>query len=103
MSKTVITIEHLATGQPWPYADSKYRAQIKAERHGIYTNGRVIPYYLTENETKQLARKFVHSWSDTPKWHQSRLEMIRPVGGKEIGGELKSGEWEVLIIQPFLD
>jgi len=103
MSKTVITIEHLQCGQRGPYADSRYHARIKAERHGVYTNGKVIPDYLTETTVKQLARRFVHGWADSPEWHQPRLESMRPIDPKIIRGEEKAGEWDVLIVQPFLD
>ena len=103
MSKTVITIEQLECGQRGPYADSRYRARIKAERHGVYTNGRVIPLHLTEDEVKPLARRFVHNWVDNPEWHQPRLESMRPIDQRIVDDEERAGEWDVLIIQPFLD
>lgn len=103
MLKTIITIEHTENGQPRPYADSRYSATIKAERHGVYTNGRIIPAYLNVDTVKQLARRFVHGWVDRPDWWQSRLERIQPVKPRTIAGEERSGEWTVTIIQPFLD
>lgn len=104
MSKTVITIEQLEGGQRGAYADSRYRACIKAERHGVYTDGRVIPLRLSKDEAEQLARRFVHNWSANSEWHQPRLESIRPITGPDtIDGVQRSVGWEVLIIQPFLD
>jgi len=104
MSKTVITIEQLEHGQRGAYADSRYRAKIKAERHGIYTDGRVIPLRMTEDEVKQLARRFVHGWVDNPEWHQARLESVLPIIGPDMmDGTQRAAEWEVLIVQPFLD
>ena len=102
MSKTVITIEHLRGGQPRPYADSVYEAKITAERHGVFTNGRVIPYYLTEAEVKKLTRMFVHGFSDNPEWDQSRLKYLLPVKPKVISGKPQSGAWKVSIVQPYL-
>ncbi len=77
MSKTVITIEQLEGGQRGAYADSRYRAHIKAERHGVYISDKVIPFRMTEDEVKQLARRFVHGWADNPEWHQARLKSIQ--------------------------
>lgn len=102
MSKTIITIEHLKAGQPRPYADSSHEARITAERHGVYTNDRVIPCYLDEMAAKKLARMFVHGFVDNPEWHQSRLKYLLPVMPKVISGKPQSGVWKVSITQPYL-
>ncbi len=103
MERTIITIEHLAAGQPRPYADSRYHARITAERHGSYANDRVIPCYMDESEIKALTRFFVCEFYDKPEWHQSKLVHATPVNSKIILGTIKSGEWEVLVVGPYLD
>ena len=102
MSKTIITIEHLKAGQPGPYADSVYEAKITAERHGVFTDDRVIPHYLTEVEAKKLTRMFVHGFVDDPEWHQPRLGRLVPVEILILGGKPKSVQWKVSIVQPYL-
>ena len=112
MSKTVITIEHLECGQKGACADfriNQYRALIKAERHGVYIDDRVVPACLTEDEVKQLARGFVHNWASRPEWRQPQLKnanwslFTRPIDSKTVNDEQQASEWEVLIVQPFLD
>jgi len=103
MSKTVITIEHIARGQPRAYSDSFYKARISAERHGVYTNGRVVPLPLSLQDVKDLTQRFVHEFSEKPEWHESRLKFATPRQPGEIAGEERSPEWEVLVVQPFLD
>lgn len=101
--RTIITIEHLAAGQPRPHADSRYHARITAERHGVYTNDTVIPCYMDEGEITALTRLFVHNFYDEPEWYQSRLFRATAVNPKTILGTIKSGEWEVLVVEPYLD
>ncbi len=100
MSKTVITIEHLEAGQPRAHADSRFHARIKAERHGVYLDDRVIPGYMTREEVEQLVKIFVHDFKDVPQWPESRLDRICPKNPKIIAGKSQSGEWEVLVVTP---
>jgi hypothetical protein len=101
MSKTVITIEHLEAGQRRPYADTKHRAIIRAERHGVLTDGKIIPAYLDEDEIKQLTNIFVRKFIENGEWYESRLEIIQPKNPKNIASKQKSEEWEVLVVTEY--
>ncbi len=101
--KTVIIIEHLASGQPRPYADSRWHARIVAERHGVYTDGRTLPCNLNEADAKELAKRFVRTFVENGEWHQPKLAFAKPVNPKIVDGEQLSGEWEILITQEYLD
>jgi hypothetical protein len=103
MSKTVIEIEFLEAGQPRPYADSRYRARIRGTRHGVYTNDKVLDLAISEEEARALVRFFVHNYKDEPDWHEPRLTCIKVTKEKKMGPTELPLEWEVTIVQPFLD
>lgn len=94
---TVIDVEHLEAGQPHAHADTVYRSVIRAKRHGCCKNV-WIPYLLTEEEAKQLARILIHPFVGNPQLFDPTLKQLKP-RGKVIDG--KSDEWFVTITKEY--
>ena len=105
MSETIVKIRHLAAGQPRAYADSMYVAEISCERHGVYTDGRVVERALTEKEVKELARLFVCKFDDEPATWASPIWHGPGVIGesREVNGVIVAKKWRVTIRMAYTD
>lgn len=106
---TVISFQHVRSGQPRPYADSVYETIICAHQPNIYTTGAPGLRYISRTVARELARTFVRNFSDTPAPYGAVLRELTPCpnpwGIPERGHDEEdlSACWRVVIVEPFTD
>lgn len=112
MSKTIIEIDHICSGQPRPYADHVYEAYITMQGIGVLADPYVMFYNVKEEHAKELAKKYVHKWADEPGWAGPALKVFESVGLTQAQQKLvpegfrkhlNNARWHVKIVQPYLD
>jgi len=109
--KQVIIINHIHAGQPRPYADSVYKAEILIRVEGQLTNGTVRFQAIKEDTVRSLAHLFVRSFNDNPGPFDPRLEVCEAIGPTpEMRAEAhpkwapaKESRWRVRIVEPYTD
>ena len=100
MSKLIIEIETLASGQPRPYADSVDKYRVSCEYYWDAIDGPRLSdsYFLKDHEVLALLRasRSTPNWvkKEEREWHQPYLDYIT---------EVSPGVWEVQIISPYID
>jgi hypothetical protein len=102
MSKLIIEIETLASGQPRPYADSVDRFRVSGKFYWDSTTGPRLSdnYFLKDHEAlayveaTRLCPRFFAGDSRDRQWHEAYLKSIV---------QTSPGVWEIQIISPYLD
>lgn len=100
MSKHRYTVEVLRSGQPRPYADSRYAARVTLEWQGMSgykdKNAPFVPWIIKENQAREYLRKIPCGFTDAEPegWWSTRLSYLR---------EIEPGVWEFETITPFTD
>ncbi|MFA5419616.1 MAG: hypothetical protein WC341_14290 [Bacteroidales bacterium] len=95
MGRTLIEIKTIRAGQPRPYADSAYEAEIIFKNWWESTTGEREGSYDPDEETvKKVASLLFRRFVEKPEWHDPRLERISKTG---------PGKWSVLVVEPYLD
>lgn len=103
MSETIIKIKHISAGQPRPYADSVHTSEISAERHGVYTDNRVLPCYLDKEDVKVLTQMFVRDFQENPGPFAPYLKYIGMANKPAEHDKTKCDKWKVSVCEPFTD
>lgn len=113
MSKEIIEIETLKTGQSKPYADSVYEATINIRIEGELLRGIVFYRTLNEEMVKKITRLFVREFVDEPgTFFGPRLEVCKPIGPSEEMKKIannsnwlpkEDSRWLVRVVEPFMD
>ena len=76
---TIVSIEIIRRGQSRPYTDSIDEALIFCHQPNVLTTNAPFVRTITREQAKVLARIFVGSWEETPKYaFESRLELLKP-------------------------
>jgi len=96
MSRTRIEIKDIRCGQPRPYADSIYEAELTFENWWDAMDGEKQGAWDPPEEfVKRVAQLLVHPFEDPPRHPlDSRLRSIVKLG---------RGRWRVEIVEPFCD
>ena len=97
MSKIVVEINTLSAGQPRPYADHEFKADISLEYYWTNSKGEDVlgTMKLTEDNAKELARMFVRNFEDNPQyWYQPFLAKLE---------EVYPGVWRALVVERYTD
>lgn len=86
----------IQAGQPRPYADSFYEADLVFSNWWKTNTGemRKGKWRPDEATVKAIARILVEPFADEPAWHDARLKSL---------AETEPGRWRVLVVQPYLD
>lgn len=94
MSKTRITIEVLASGQPRPYADSQRHVRVAVEFS--WKEGEWKPVTWPEADMRAMLKTIKCGFTDAePKcWADTRLNYLK---------EVQPGVWEFHTTTPFTD
>lgn len=94
-----ITVEHIRSGQPRPYADSVYEAIITIEG-GIPSSqkGYDLRWRGQESTIKEIAKMFVRNFADTPTPFQTGLTEIEMIEETDF-----CRRWRVVIVEPYTD
>ena len=113
MSKKLIEIDTLQSGQPRPYADSVYEATISIYNIGTLMNNHGFYQTLNRKLVIELTKLFVHPFYETSTcWADSKLACCEPIGAtKEMIEKCshpmwqpkKESRWLVKVIAPFTD
>jgi hypothetical protein len=95
MSRINIEVKTLHAGQPRPYADSRYEAELTFTNYWDSTTGeRQGEYDPDESVVRDLTRIFVHNFYDKPEWFNPYLKKTEKLG---------LGHWRVEVIEPYCD
>lgn len=87
--KFTVTITHLQRGQPRPYADSIYEADIETSEP------------IGDFVAKKIARALVREFDDEPKdWASAKLDVFRPSEPDRHGFSKK---WRVRVTEAYTD
>jgi hypothetical protein len=93
----ITEVKILRAGQPRPYADSVYEAEIRFNNFWDSTTGeRPGEWDPGEDVVKMITKAMVHCFSDKekPEWHEAILKKIFKVG---------RGFWFVRVEEPYCD
>jgi|ERR1019366_2916549 hypothetical protein len=112
MSKLIIEIDTLHSGQARPYTDSLWEANISAKCTGMLTNDSVFYRELRRETVIQLAKIFVqHFDENNNSWPNPKLTNCKPIGPtnemitiahpKWLPGVYS--RWNIVIKQEYLD
>lgn len=96
MSKTIIEIENIQSGQPRAYADSIYEANISIFNMGILNDGSGFYNNLSKERVIEIAKMFVHKFDDHPVgWFSPKLIRCEPIGPtKEMTERCTHPKWQ---------
>lgn len=108
MSKKRVTTEVLASGQPRPYADSRYHVRVTFEWNGWRDpNAEFEPQYLSEKIVRERLLKmqvgFVENTRDESQWYDTRLDWLKPIDPRDNGGVTVASVWEFHTTTPYTD
>lgn len=109
--KTIITIEHIASGQPRAYADSRYEAVITFYSAESLIGGAGHFFHYPKERALQFFRENVHEYKDDPAWHEPKLVMCEAIGPTpEMDAMVHpkwpnkaNCRWRIAVMQPYLD
>jgi len=95
MSKRIIEIELLHTGQPRPYADAYYEAYITCRDSGTLMHDAQFYYNLQEPDVRMLTKMWVHDFSDAPSHAFSPyLTLCTPIGPTQEMQDIADVKWQ---------
>jgi hypothetical protein len=96
MSKKIIEIESLQSGQPRPYADSFYEANISIFNVGTLTDGSGFYQSLSKELVLKIAKILVHNFEEVPEnWASPKLVRCEPIGPtKEMIEKCTHPKWQ---------
>lgn len=111
MSKEIIEIEHIRSGQPRAYADSVYESKIIIRVEGTLLNNGIFYRELNINLVKQLTQMFVRPFKETKGFLEPYLELCEPIGPtKEMIEKAhpkwvpkENSRWRVIVVEPYSD
>jgi hypothetical protein len=101
----IVLVKWISCGQPRPYADSIYEAELIFTGKNSSTRPSATPPFVCgchplEKDVLALARVLVHEWNDGSSKHglSPYLDFCRKV--EEVPGV---GRWRVRVVVPFCD
>jgi hypothetical protein len=90
-----VDVEHITSGQPRPYADSIYEAELRFTNWWRSLTGpRKGTWEPKESDVRELARILVHPFEDQPTFGSAHLKSLTREAPQT---------WRVLIVDPYLD
>jgi len=112
-SKTRVTIETLASGQPRPYADHELRVRVTFEWTGWRGGEEFGPMPMAEERVREwlpgLRCGFVGATRAEAGFMGSYLSYLRPVDARTAADEIPGGDprqivasvWEFEVVTPY--
>lgn len=114
-----VTFHVIRSGQPRPYADTEYVAQVRFEHKTPYTTEEKRNEWqslmVNEQQARMAAQAFFGYMPVTKNerggWWESYLDYFKPIDGKHVDrfgrdnpeGELRATAWEFRTVTPFTD